>query len=151
MKTCWSQPRDQVGRRAHGRQIGADIDGVGDEQQRQQPVHDGQGHHLAHIVGQAPPGDPADQGADHLDGDHQREGQHHGPEQVEAELGPGLAVGGDAAGIVVGGAGDQARAQPLQQRRLMDTGFQAGGQSRRRRPDFPSYRFGWRGAGRVEG
>ena len=61
--------------------------------------------------GEAPARDPPDQGADHLDGRHQGESEQHGPQQAIAELGAGLAVGGNAAGIVVGCAGDKARSK----------------------------------------
>ena len=120
VKACWPKPGHQLGRFAHGGQVGADIDGVGDEQQRHQARHQPARHHLAHVAGQAMAGDAPDQGADHLDRHHQRKGQQHGPEQVEAELRARLAVGGDAAGIVVGRAGDQARSQLVEQRDAVD-------------------------------
>ena len=62
------------------------------------------------------PGDASDPGADHLDRGHQRVGEHHGPEHVEAELRARLGVGGYAAGIIVRRAGDQSRPQFLEQR-----------------------------------
>ena len=49
--------------------------------------------------------------ADELDRDHQRQRQRHGPQHRVAELRAGLGIGGDAAGIVVRRAGDQAGAQ----------------------------------------
>src|SRR5262249_13384127 len=61
----------------------------------------------------AVPGDAADAGGNLLDCRHQRKGQHHGPADAVAELRAGLAVGADARGIVVRGAGDQAGAQRL--------------------------------------
>ena len=45
--------------------------------------------------------------ADLLDRRHQRAGEQHDPAHRVAELRAGLRIGGDAAGIVVGGAGDQ--------------------------------------------
>ena len=53
----------------------------------------------------------ADARADELDRDHQRQRQRHGPQHRVAELRAGLGIGGDAAGIVVRRAGDQAGAQ----------------------------------------
>ncbi len=100
---------------AHGGQVGPDVDGVGHEQQRHQDQHDRAGEHLLDVRRQALAGDPADPRRDHLDRRHQREGQDHGPQHVQAEARPGLGIGGDAGGVVVGRAGDHARTQPLEQ------------------------------------
>ena len=43
---------------------------------------------------------------------HQREGQRHRPQHVEAELSARLGVGGYPAGVVVGHAGDESRPHP---------------------------------------
>jgi hypothetical protein len=51
----------------------------------------------------------------HLHGDHQRIREQHRPGERIAELRPGLRIGGDAGGIVVGGAGDQTGAKELQE------------------------------------
>jgi hypothetical protein len=59
---------------------------------------------------------PADLRTDKLDRRHQRIGQRHRPKHVEAELRAGLRIGGDAARIIVGGTGDEARTQLLEQR-----------------------------------
>ena len=103
-----------------------------------QAMHQPARHHLAHVVGQPLAGDAADQGADHLDRHHQREGEQQGPEQVEAELGAALAVGGDAAWIVVGGAGDQARPQLLEQGCRVQARAQSG-----LRPGLGSGSWSW--------
>ena len=50
-------------------------------------------------------GDATDAGADRLNRDHQRPGQHDRPEKSEARVGACLRVGRDAARIVVGGTG----------------------------------------------
>ena len=94
----------------HRAKVGTDIDGVGDQQQQDEPV--GQPRRImAHqIAGDAVAGDPADAGADHLHRRHQGVGEDHRPAEAVAVLRAGLAVGGDAAGIVVGRAGDQAGA-----------------------------------------
>ena len=62
---------------------------------------------LADIAGDALAGDPADAGADLLDRRHQRPGEQHDPGHAVAELRADLRIGGDAARIVVGCAGDQ--------------------------------------------
>ena len=62
-------------------------------------------------VAKALAGDPPDARADQLDGRHQRQCEHHGPQQCVTELRAGLGIRGDAAGIVVGSAGDQSRSQ----------------------------------------
>src|SRR4029077_16056919 len=53
---------------------------------------------------------------DQLNGDHERRGQEHRPAQRVAELGAALGIGGDAAWIVIGGAGDQAGPEHGKQR-----------------------------------
>ena len=65
----------------------------------------------AQIGGDAETGDAADAGADLLNRGHQGIGEHHRPADGIAELRADLRIGGDAAGIVVGGAGDQSRAE----------------------------------------
>ena len=57
-----------------------------------------------------------DLGADKLDRRHQRIGQHHRPEHVEAELGAGLRIGRNAARVVVRRAGDEPGAELLEDR-----------------------------------
>ena len=68
---------------------------------------------VAHVRRQAAPVTRPMRALIDLDRDHQRPGQHHRPKQAEAELGAGLRIGRDAARIVVGGAGDEARAEAL--------------------------------------
>ena len=105
-----AEAHHQLGRFAHRGQVGADIDGVGDEQQRHQRVTSQRG-----ITSPMLPARPwpvtRPIARRPLDRHHQREGEQQGPEQVEAELRARPGLGGDAAGIVVGRAGDQARAQ----------------------------------------
>jgi hypothetical protein len=57
-----------------------------------------------------------------LDRHHQRVAEQHGPRDGETELGAGLAVGRDPAGVIVGGAGDEARAEQAQESRLFRIG-----------------------------
>ena len=98
---------EELARVRHGAEVGADIDRVGDEQQRhddlQQPVR----IVPAEIAGDAMPRGAAEAGADFLDRHHQRIGQQHRPADAETELRTGLAVGADAGRIVVRRAGDQ--------------------------------------------
>jgi len=61
----------------------------------------------AHISGEAFASDTADLSADHLDRAHERIGQKQSPNQAVTELGPRLGIGGDAARIVIRGAGDE--------------------------------------------
>ncbi len=109
------RPADhQLQRRRHGAEIRAQVDGVGDDQERNQGEH-----HDARIVPLQVAGDtaarhPSDPRADFLDGAHQRPAKEEGPAEVEAELRAGLGIGGDAAGIVVRGAGDESGAQDLE-------------------------------------
>lgn len=65
----------------------------------------------AEVFGDAPVGDAADAGTDFLDDDHERQTEEHGPGKAVAELGADLALGGDATGVVVGRAGDEAGAE----------------------------------------
>jgi hypothetical protein len=56
---------------------------------------------------------PADPRTDFLDPRHQRIAEQHRPQHRESELRANLRVGRDAAGIVVGSAGYDARTQLL--------------------------------------
>src|SRR5207248_1034517 len=69
---------------------------------------------FGHTVRKALARDPSDLRAHGLDRGHQRIGQRHGPEHVEAKLRPRLRVGGNTAWVVVGHAGDQSGTEPRQ-------------------------------------
>ena len=69
-----------------------------------------------HIPGDANTGDAADVSRDFLNDDHQRKAENECPGEAVAELGTDLAMGADAAGIVVRRAGDQAWAERLEER-----------------------------------
>jgi hypothetical protein len=69
----------------------------------------------ADIAGNAPPGGAAHACANLLDRRHQRKAEQHHPAHCIAELCPGLGISGDAAGVVVGGGGDQSRAKAAEQ------------------------------------
>lgn len=70
----------------------------------------------ADVAGDAASGDATDLGRHLLDNEQQRKAEHEGPGQPVSELGPHLAVRADATGVVIGGAGDQPRPQPAQER-----------------------------------
>ena len=110
---------DQLADLAHGRDVGGDVEGVGDQQQQHDAVQHDRRERRLDVGGEAFAGDPADARADRLDRRHQRKGQRHGPQHVEAELRAGLRIGGDAAGIVVRHAGDQPRPD-ARQRMLLE-------------------------------
>jgi hypothetical protein len=95
---------------AHGGNVGRDVDGVGHQQQLTMAYSSGRGRWRRILVA-SPAADAAYARADGLYAHHQRQGQDHGPQHLQAELGTGLRIGGDAAGVIVGRARDQAGAQ----------------------------------------
>ena len=84
----------------HRAEVGADIDRVGDEQQRHDDAAARSGS-AGRDCRRCRAGGAADAGADLLDRDHQGIGEQHCPADAEAELRAGLAVSADAGGIVV--------------------------------------------------
>ena len=105
---------DKLSDSAHGGDVGGDVEGVGDEQQQHHALQNDRRERRLDVGGEAFAGHPADARANRLNRRHQRIGQRHGPQHVEAELRARLRIGGDAAGIVVRHAGDQARPDPRQ-------------------------------------
>ena len=105
---------DQFSHLAHGRHVGGDVEGIGDEKENDDADQDRLGKGDLDIGRKTPSRDPPDSAAHRLDGGHQREGQRHGPQHVEAKLRASLGIGGDTAGIVVGDPGDQAGSHPGQ-------------------------------------
>ena len=103
----------QSKRRRHRAEIRADIDHIGDDQQAHQRIKKPRSSNGAACWRRGPAGHPADIGADHLDRAHQRIGEKQRPDQAVAELRAGLRIGGDAAGVVVGSAGDEARTEDV--------------------------------------
>jgi hypothetical protein len=99
---------EQSHRRRHRAEIGANVDRVGDQQQSDQRIEQRRRIVLAHVTGESAPRHAPDLGADHLDRAHQRIGQQQRPTEAVAELRARLRIGGDAAGVVVGGAGNEA-------------------------------------------
>ncbi len=106
----------ELQRVAHGAQVGGDVDGVGEEQQPDDPVQEPGRVVVADVGGEPVPGDPPDARRDDLDADHERGREQHRPEQPVAVLRAGLRVRRDAARVVVRGAGDEARPEALEQR-----------------------------------
>ena len=100
---------------AHRAEIGGDVDGVGNQQQRNDEVEQRPREMGADIGGKPVAGDATDACADDLDADHQRRGDQYRPQHAVAELRAGLRIGRNAAGVVVGGAGDEAGAELFQQ------------------------------------
>jgi hypothetical protein len=99
---------DQEFRRIrHRAEIGSDIDRIRDEQQGYDHSQQPSRIMTAQISCDAMARRASDARADLLDRCHQRVSQQHGPADVEAELRPGLAIGADSGGIVVGSARDQ--------------------------------------------
>jgi hypothetical protein len=107
---------DQLERFGHRADVGGDVDGVGDDQHRHQ--RDGQPAraHLVDVGREPVTRGPADARREHLDADHERRRQQQRPDEGEAELRAGLRVGGDAARVVVGGAGDEAGPEAARER-----------------------------------
>ena len=70
---------------------------------------------IADVPCDAVTGDAADARADDLDADHQRRREKHAPQQAEAELRARLRIRRNAARVVVGGAGDETGAEPLEE------------------------------------
>jgi hypothetical protein len=89
---------------AHGGHVGAMFSVLATSSSSTTPWSKERREHGLDVRRQALAGDPADARAHRLDRRHQRIGQRHGPQHVQPELGAGLRIGGDAAGIVVGDA-----------------------------------------------
>jgi len=73
---------------------------------------------LADIAGDPFASRSTDTGADFLDSDHQREGEHHRPGDREAKLCAGLTVCADTGGIVIRGTRDDTGADNLEKAKL---------------------------------
>jgi len=98
----------------HGREVGCDVDGIGDNEKGNQREEGGCGQLLSEAAGKPSARLPSDAGADDLYRRHERQGEKHCPAKRVSELCPGLRVGGDATWIVVGRAGDKARSERAQ-------------------------------------
>lgn len=111
----WVAPGQELQRRAHRAQVGAKVDHVGDEQQAYREPQQRLGVVPAQIGGDPPARNSADLGGDALDYEQQREAEDECPRQRVAELSSDLTVRANAAGIVVGSAGDKTWAKARQE------------------------------------
>ena len=98
----------------HGCDVGGNIQRIGDQQQQDDAHEHARRERGLDVGGKALAGDPPDLRAHGLDRGHQRVGQWHRPQHVEAELGARLRIGGNAARVVIGHAGDETRTKPRQ-------------------------------------
>ncbi len=106
---------DERARLRDGGDVGADIDGVRDHHQKHDADQDRPRIVVLDDPGQALAGDGADPAAGLLDRQEQRDLVERRPQLPESELRARLRIGGDPGRIVIGGAGDQARAQHLEE------------------------------------
>ena len=114
---------EQAKRCGHGSEIGSEVDRVGDDEQPDKGIEQPRRIMPTDISGEASTRHPAHLSADQLDRAHQRIGEQQRPAHAVAELRAGLGIGGDAAGVVVRSAGDQAGSQdvpPARPLRLSD-------------------------------
>jgi hypothetical protein len=95
-------------RRGHAGDVGADVDGVRDRDEHHHEVQHVRRVVAPHVARQAMARHPADACADFLHGHHQRQEEQRHPQHRRAEARPGLRIGRDAAGVVVGNASDEA-------------------------------------------
>ncbi len=101
----------QGGGAAHCREVRADVDQADQRDAGRQALGQARAAVLAHAGQQAGAGAAADPRRGDLHRHHQGQGEGDQPQHLEAELAAGLAVDRDAAGVVVGRAGQQPRAE----------------------------------------
>jgi hypothetical protein len=102
--------RHQLGDFPHPRHVRRDIENVGHEERQNHGLEDRRRESGFDIGGEPLPRGAADQGTHRLDRRHERIGERHGPQHIQAELGACLGIRRNSTRIVVGGAGDEARA-----------------------------------------
>ena len=107
----WWTSDQQVHRVAHRRDIGSDVDGVGDYQQCDDAIKHRPRKMAPDIGRETVARDAPDPCAHQLDADHQGIGEDDCPQSVEAELRARLRIRRDARRVVVGRAGDQSGAE----------------------------------------
>ena len=103
--------QNELQRRAHRSQVGADVDDIGEDEQADQRIEQRGGIVAAHVGGDALARHTADLSADHLDRAHEGIGEKEGPGEGEAEGRASLSVGGDPAWVIVRSAGYEARTE----------------------------------------
>jgi len=99
--------KEQLSGSRHRAQVRAEIDGVGDEEQRDAEIEHGLWIVFAKRIGKAAAGLQGDARAYLLDGSHQRKSKERRPELSVSKLRAGLGMRANARGIVVGCAGDE--------------------------------------------
>lgn len=99
---------DELGRCRHCPDVGADVDGVRDEQRRHHAVADRASISVLYDGNDALAGDEADRRARLLDRGHEGQREQDHPKLAVSKLGARLRVGSDAGWIVVRGPRDQA-------------------------------------------
>src|SRR5438309_1638315 len=102
-------------RSSDGRELGADVEGVGGEQPENRGADQRAGELASKTGTQPDPGLQRDARAQFLHRAHQREGEQRQPEEAVAKLASDLRVRPDATGVVVAGACDQSWAEQLQE------------------------------------
>ena len=107
-----ARPADEEAQRvAHGAEIGAQRDGVGEQDQEHAAPQQRARIVPADGAGEAAAGGAPDPAAHLLHHGHQRPAEQRQPAQGVAEGGAGLRVGADRHRVVVGRAGDQPRSE----------------------------------------
>ena len=106
-KQVLARPGDKPGRSPHRREIGSDVEGVGEDQQPDEGQHQGARKDLEEVGRQTLAGHASDARADRLDRRHQRISEHQAPQNIDAELRARLGIRRDPTRIVVRSAGDE--------------------------------------------
>ncbi len=143
------EPADELAHLPHGGDVGGDVQRIGDQQQQHDGLKDHRREGRLDVGGETFPRDPADARAHRLDRGHQRKGQRHGPQHIQAELCAGLGVSGDPARVVVGDARDKPRPDPRERVLFQAAPKEAEGVNtlwRCRRPHFSGLAFIFGGA-----
>jgi hypothetical protein len=102
------QPREHGGGFGHPAEVRGDVEDVGHEKDEAGPRDERTRVVLSHRPRQSPSRDEADPRAHELDGGHEGKRDHRRPQEEIAVSRSRDGVGGDAAGVVVGGARDEA-------------------------------------------
>ena len=97
--------------RAHGAEVGAEVDDIGYDQQEDNRAQQPRRIMAPQIVCDTVTRHAADPCADRLNSGHQRKTEQHGPSESVTELGADLAVCSNAARVVVRCAGHQRRSK----------------------------------------
>ena len=99
--------RDQLTNFPHGGHIGGDVEGVRHQKKEDGALQNRWREGPFDIRSKPPSGNTANKGTHRLNRCHEREGQRHGPEHVEAKLRSRLRVSHHTAWVVISHPGDQ--------------------------------------------